>query len=521
MLSVKTTGPRRIAVGKESTYELIMSNAGQVAAEEVVVTVGLPEWADVVGTEATAGETDMAAMNQSPRHLSWKIARLAAKSQEKLLLRIVPRQSRPFDLAVRWDYTPLSSETMIEVQEPKLEMRLDGPRQVHYGQREVYRLELANTGNGDAENVELSLVPLGAGDNVSATYQLPFLGAGQRKAVDVELTARQAGTLTIKVDAKAEGGATASLTESITVLRAALKLDLEAPKMQFVGTQATYRVRIGNPGNAPAANLNVTARIPLGTKYVSCTGDGKLSPDRGELRWTVENLPPGAERSLELVGTLERPGTSRLEVSASADGDLTASAEASTDVEAVADLRLEVSDPAGPVPVGADALYEVEIRNRGSKSADEVEVAAYFSRGIEPVSAEGAPNKIIPGQVVFEKISSLAPGQSLRLKIRAKAEVAGNHVFRAEVLSKPAGARLVSEETTYFYGDVPVSSNADRSLASEPPMPPGQGQDRTADRRQAPTAPPSGGKPTPAPSMRGGASPQSSNTSRSLSNPVK
>ena len=55
VLSVETHGPRKITVGKESAYEVKIINSGNVAAEDLIVFVNLPEWAEVVGTEASAG----------------------------------------------------------------------------------------------------------------------------------------------------------------------------------------------------------------------------------------------------------------------------------------------------------------------------------------------------------------------------------------------------------------------------------------------------------------------------------
>ena len=60
-LSVETIGPRKIAVGKEAAYEVLLQNSGEQAAEEVAVTVGLPDWADVAGASASTGEIAAAA----------------------------------------------------------------------------------------------------------------------------------------------------------------------------------------------------------------------------------------------------------------------------------------------------------------------------------------------------------------------------------------------------------------------------------------------------------------------------
>jgi hypothetical protein len=39
------------------------------------------------------------------------------------------------------------------------------------------------------------------------------------------------------------------------------------------------------------------------------------------------------------------------------------------------------------------------------------------------------------------------------LKIQARAEQAGNHIFRAEVICTAIGMKLAAEEATLFYGD--------------------------------------------------------------------
>ncbi len=144
----------------------------------------------------------------------------------------------------------------------------------------------------------------------------------------------------------------------------------------------------------------------------------------------------------------------------------------------MADLRLDVKDPEGPVPVGADASYELHVRNRGTKAAENVEVLVYFSNGVEPISADGQPNRLSPGQVVFDQIPAIPPATELVLKVRAKAALAGNHVFRAEVHCKTIGTRLVREEVTHFYQDGPSLQQATSAPAAAPVV----NEPRTAER---------------------------------------
>jgi uncharacterized repeat protein (TIGR01451 family) len=483
ILSVETLGPRRITVGKEAAYEMHLQNTGEVAAEDVVVFISFPEWAEVSGAETSLGGTRTAPQGTTEA-FQWVVGRVDAKGREKLTLRIVPRQSRPFDLAVRWDYRPALSQATIEVQEPRLAMRLDGPREVSYGKREVYKLKLANSGNGPAENVIITLLPVTAAESQSVSHKLGTLAAGDERTMEVELTAREAGALSIQVEARADSGAHAELAEKVFVRRAGLQVDMEGPAIQYVGTTATYRIHVRNPGNAPAKNVKIAASLPTGVKFLSGTENVKLATSGNKVHWSLENLDAGAQRELTMKCNLAVSGACRLELASSADDDLASSSETVTRVDAMADLRLEVKDPEGPVPIGEDAVYELRIRNRGTKAAQDVEVVAYFSNGVEPSGAEGHPHRVGPGQVIFSPIPSLAAGSDLALTVRARAAAAGNHIFRAEVHCKPLGSRLVREETTHFYED--ASLQASRPPAGGANAVPGRDSSRMADRRSPP-----------------------------------
>jgi len=502
VLSVETTGSRQIAVGKESAYQVTIQNRGEVAAEDVVVFVTLPPWAEVASAQVSTGTTQAAAADRAAQPFQWRVGNLPSQGRERLVLKIVPRESRPFDLAVRWDYQPVASQAMIEVQEPKLVIGLDGPKEVLYGEKQVYTLKLSNTGNGDAENVLIELVPIGAGENQPVSHNLGRIEAGGRKTIEVELTARQVGDLTIKVQVRGDGGLHAELAEKVLVRRAALQVNVEGPKIQYVGGVAAYRISVRNPGTAPARKLSFSVGLPPGAKYLSGVEGARLETEGNKLAWDLETLDPAAERVFLVNCRLDSPGSTQINVVSNADGDLTASAGMTTRVEALADLALEVKDPTGPVPVGEEATYQVRIRNRGTKNAPDVQVMTYFSRGIEPTAAEGAQYKIQPGQLVFSPIASLAPGADLVLKVRARAETAGNHVFRAEVHCRPLDIRLVSEDTTHFYQDDSILQQASGSspagrLASPPADSPSN-----AVRREPAAPPATAGRPTPAPPRR-------------------
>ena len=162
---------------------------------------------------------------------------------------------------------------------------------------------------------------------------------------------------------------------------------------------------------------------------------------------------------------------------------LSAAASTVTQVEALADLRLTVIDPVGPVALGTEVVYEIKIENRGTKVANNINVVGYFSEGIEPNSIQGWQGAVEVGQVVLETIPRISAGQSVNVKVLAQASRAGNHVFRAELDSDDPDTKtkLAVEEWTVFHDesrDLQMGledgqlQQADRSDSDELPLAP-------------------------------------------------
>ena len=88
--------------------------------------------------------------------------------------------------------SPIASAARIEVQQPLLQVALSGPSEVVYGETKVYSIVLSNPGTGDAKNIAVQL-KLGSGS--ADTLQVGTLPAGETKTFDVEVTARETGTI--------------------------------------------------------------------------------------------------------------------------------------------------------------------------------------------------------------------------------------------------------------------------------------------------------------------------------------
>jgi uncharacterized repeat protein (TIGR01451 family) len=347
---------------------------------------------------------------------------------------------------------------------------------VLFSEPQLFRLTLTNPGTGVAENVKINLLPPGGGQETATSHPVGDLEPGSTKTVEVELTAREAGKLFVKAVATAEGGLTSDASKEIFCRKPELEVDWRGPETKYAGTLATYFFRVRNPGTAAAENVTVQVTLPEGAEFTSGSEGQSYDAKQRQVAWQVGTLGPGDDNYMELKCVVKTAGANQFRVNAaSTTADLSAEKLAETNVVALADLKLEVSDPSGPIAVGDQAVYEIRVQNRGANTAKEVNIVALFSEGIEPDQVEGAMYTVADGRVTFRTIDELPADREIVLRIRAHALQAGTHVFRAEVLCRDLDIKLAAEETTRFYADdvqsegsTPAEQSASRSDSFEP-----------------------------------------------------
>lgn len=450
----RVEGPRSILVGREATYQVTLENTGSRAASQIAAQITVPEWAELLDAMSTSGVVERSTNNTSTGALEWKISELPPRSTQTLRIRLIPRSGRPLQLGVRWSQAPMQTQAVVEVQEPKLDLAISGPQEVLFGKPQRYRLTLSNPGTGTTERVALRLVPPGGDPQSATTQSIGSLKPGEVRDIDLELTAREAGELLIQADASADGGLTTETTKTVLCRKPELKVDWRGPDKKYAGTVAAYYFRVSNPGTAATEPVDMSIKLPIGAEFVSASEGFSIDTSTGVVNWSLASLNAGEEQFMQVRCKIVRPGTNDFLLSAkTSDDDLNDSKAFQTDVVALADLKLEVSDPQGPLPIGESVVYEIRVRNRGTTGAENINIVGLFSEGIDPTTVEGAQYAVRDGRVSFHPIKSLPAGREVLLRINAKANKVGTHIFRTEVTCPKLDIKLAAEETTRFFED--------------------------------------------------------------------
>ncbi len=444
-IQVLLNGPADLPIGIPARYEVVVRNEDAIDLNGLILRLDIPAGVQVQPMRPSHGQFEVEQAADGLTMLTWGFEHLAAGKTATAPMQLVASSAKNFSVAMEWTLTPIAGASNVSVSAPRLEIALEGPAEVLYTEPNVYRVHVRNPGNAAANNVT---VRLNAEPHGSSTAEVAHVAPGEEEVIEVELTFNKRGNIQITAQAQEPSGLSSETAINVLVRQPLVQSQLIATESIYHGSAAECRVLLSNSGDADATNLQASMRMPRGASLISAPSGAKLAGS--ELTWPVGRLVAGSSEEFLVHLSLTHEGANQFQFTCANSSGLKTTAKATTEVEAISDLKLFVDDPIAPAPVGSEVVYELTLTNRGSKAATNVKVIAQFSEGIEPIRGEGQAVRVVTGQALFEPIARIDAGETKHLKIVAQAAAAGNHRFRAEVRSDEEEVRLVQEESTQY-----------------------------------------------------------------------
>jgi hypothetical protein len=434
-----------LAVGAPQEFRLLVRNEDRSKLDGIILRLDMPAGVAVQPQSASHGRMEVEQTADGATLLTWSFENLEGGQEAAVPIIVVAEQPRSFAVALEWTFMPMASQASLAVVAPRLELALEGPTEVTFNEPTVYRLHVRNQGDAEARDVAVKLTAEQFGASATQIGHIPPKGS---QSLDVELVFHEPGLMNIAAEASTAGSVSAATVVNVQVRQSRLEALLDAPGLVYHGAPTPYVLSIRNSGDAIAKQVRGVVTIPHGA-LVDTLPRGVVQ-EGNSLVWAAGDLRPGTTAEVAFGLRLNHEGDNQVVARFDSKSSSSIEAEAVTAVKAVTDLKLLVIDPVAPAPVQGEVVYELQLANRGSKAAQEVSVVALFSKDIEPTRAEGHRAQLMTGQVRFQPIARIDPGQTVVLKVYAKAEAAGSHRFRAEVLTAEDGVKLVQEETTQY-----------------------------------------------------------------------
>ena len=234
-----------------------------------------------------------------------------------------------------------------------------------------------------------------------------------------------------------------TVTVPVTVANAAdLGVQISAtPDPVLVNNELLYSVVVSNNGPSAATQPTIFDQLPSGVTYVAANSTPGLSYSNGAVSGTLGPLASGASVTLTIAVIPTRSGqvTNSVTVAdpnatnpAEIDPDPTNNTATTTTQVSPADLGVVVLNPADPLFIGHDAVYQVLVTNYGPATATNATLTDVLGGGATIVGASAGH---VSGQKLTANLGTLANGQSTTVAITVDPTVSGTLIDSASVAS--------------------------------------------------------------------------------------
>lgn len=436
-----------VTLGQECKCALVVHNSGKVAACEVIVEANFPESVRLVDAKPFPKE--------ATQRLEWQFGTLAAGEKKVIELMIVPTKRGELAASAQVRFTGTAA-TSFQVSEPLLTATVKLAEEVHLGDPVSATVTVSNPGTGTAQNVVVqAILPTGLSSTSGKEIvtELGPIGAGETRTMRLALIATAGGDQGVKVIAKSS---TAELehtaTAKIVVLAPSLTLKASGPSLRYVNRAARYQLTVTNNSNAASDNVRMTQKLHTSFEFVKADHGGQWDSQGRTVSWYLGHLDAGQARTVELELMPKETGEFQQQFRVTGDSGAQAMAEVATRVEGAASLVMEVKDGDDPVEVGTETVFEVRVRNDGSKSAHKVAISLELPPDVELINVDGPSKHLFEsGMLIFKPLAELAAGDSATFKVFIKATAPGTTKLRARLTSESIQKPLIVEEATQFY----------------------------------------------------------------------
>lgn len=289
------------------------------------------------------------------------------------------------------------------------------PREVLSGKTFDYKLTVTNIGRKALEDVAvMDTLPAGL-KVVGSSPQARSSGETLKWTVD-RLDVNATRTFVVRVTAGPAGAlrSCVSVTWKVSevclatqVVQPALKVEMLAAEKASACDPLTYRIVVTNSGSGKLANVTVTAALGEGLATLEGKKDAKFNADM---------LAGGESREFSVQAKAARSGKYTSKATATAEGGLTASAEAATTLGKPALLVTKTGPSNVTLVKGAVTVpFEITVKNSGDAEAKEVVLTDVIPAGATVAASD--PNAAVAGGKATWTLGTLTAGQSRSVKI--------------------------------------------------------------------------------------------------------
>ena len=485
-ISVRMSGPASGSIGSTLKYRIEVSNPGDLAADDVVVTEAIPSGMSYLTSSPPA--------EKAGSTIRWTVGRLGGGQTRTFEAEYRAQSKGTVELCAEASAAggfSASKCVVTSIEAPKLEVEIRGPDRAEVGEEVTYELVITNRGQVAATDLVIrdsfdpGLEHAEVRDN-RIEREFGRLEAGASRSIAVAFRVARAGRLCHEVQVRGPDGVSATNRACLEATMAAavpdrspsqpplpverptvpgpiptadpstLSVEIMAPRTCVIGEEPTFQVLVTNKGDQELTEVNVSCLLDPELYVLQATRGHQRRESDGAILFKLPPIPPGevgllsevlcrcvseAERACFFVEVTCRERIRKTSEACVAIRPGTAPSPSS--------LEMTVAALRNPIDVGRDLTCEIQVTNNSSvpDRSVSVEMMVPEQMVIDRLRTRGpVPFSIVDQTIRFDPVDTLPSNETLEYRIRLRARVAGEVVLRAAVQSLNVQAPRVEEE---------------------------------------------------------------------------
>jgi len=446
IMTVEIGSLSEVNLEEETDVKFRLRNAGSKKVQEVAFTIELPSHAKFISAKPSP-------TSEQNGKLTYTVSDLSANKEREISVRVVPTEKLPMDFHTRMEIIDVQ-KTVVAVRQPKLVMTVNGPKQVNIGGETTHTVSIKNVGDGLAKKVRLQgNFP----DELRFLKQKGMsspkdLKPGENLIVTIQSLAKLPGQVKLDFTAEGERVSANNVDAPLKISQPELKVLAVGPNMNFVDRDGIYSIKVDNSGEVDVSDVAVSLAIPRGMKVTTINRKAKMNEASQTLTWKFENIKARSFETIQLRALSTLPGEQVCRFSVASNETRKSEFMLKTAIAARADLSIDMANNSGPVQVGSKATFDVNVVNKGSQSASEVEVTIELPPSLMVVAKDNS------GLVVDESSNSITflssqvkAGKKLSFTFSALGVAKGEHIVRSALKASGSERRIIVEESVFVY----------------------------------------------------------------------
>jgi hypothetical protein len=452
IVAAQISAPEFVNVNEVAPVRIDVRNPGKSTVYDLKLVAMLPENVKVEARNGTVTNDQCI----------FEIDSLKPGENRQLMMEVVAETKQSLDIRTALTISN-RSRIQVGVRQPKLVVSIEGPPQTNIGSKATHIVTVTNVGDGVAKNINLIAdIP----DTLQIVQKSGFespetLRPGEKAQARIVTVPLKPGQTELAFAAEGNFCKAKTAEAGLRITQPELRVAAIGPDMNFVERDGIYTITVDNPGEVDINNVEVQFAIPEGVEVTTISRKAKMDGRQRTLSWKFDRIEAQTEQTIQLKAVAKSEGEKNCRIRVASDETNEKEVTLKTIIATRANLSIQMQNIGGPVQVGSETTFVVEVENRGSLVANDMEIEVQLPAGMRPANPKDGVVDENANSILFAD-SDLRPGKTRKFKFSAIGVEKGEHVVRSSLATVGSKQRIIVENSVYVYE--PAQARVSESL---------------------------------------------------------